>query len=121
MKKYITNRFGRKLPLVNLKLPVYSCAECPKVKTARHPGAGYAIDYFCTAIEPEKKVMNYIEWDSERTPVPDWCPLRPRRKKRAKKKTESKQASPRSRKKQKTRLAEESSAQQSLPGILESE
>lgn len=63
-----------------IQLTINSCVECPKVKSARTPGAGYAIDYFCSLVKDEqgepKEVMGYIEWPSEHREPPKWCPLR---------------------------------------------
>jgi hypothetical protein len=57
-------------------LNILGCDECPKVRRAHTPGTGFGEDYFCTAVSPERKTMGYIEWDSEKTEVPAWCPIR---------------------------------------------
>jgi hypothetical protein len=44
-------------------------------ETERTIGAGYAFDYLCKACG-KRKIVGYVEWDSEIPPVPDWCPFR---------------------------------------------
>lgn len=51
------------------------CAYCPKVKEERTPNAGYAFDYYCTA-KNNRKIMGYVEYDSELVEVPKWCPYK---------------------------------------------
>ncbi len=63
-------------PLTAIQLSIACCDECPKCKSQHTPGTGFGTDYICTAVKPNKTVMGYIEWDSEKVPVPDWCPLR---------------------------------------------
>jgi hypothetical protein len=81
------------------------------VKVSHTPGSGYASDYFCPKVKDKKgkpkKIMGYIEWDSEKKPVPDWCPIRAGNGKTQ----EDIQASQRGNKKQKTGVAEDSSTQ----------
>ena len=56
-------------------LEIDNCSKCPNVVTERTPGAGYALDYFCSLCA-NKRVMGYVEWDSDFSDVPDWCPIR---------------------------------------------
>lgn len=58
-----------------IKLVISDCSECPKVVEKRTPNAGYAHDYFCS-ITFNRKVMGYVEWESDKAPVPDWCPIK---------------------------------------------
>lgn len=58
--------------LTKIYLDIPGCDQCPKVRTEKIGGCG--IDYFCSLTG--EKSMSYIEWDSEKKPVPDWCPLR---------------------------------------------
>ena len=67
---------GRKNTLVCHPQMLDSCKDCVMVRTERTQGAGYAIDYICTAIQPERKAMGYVEWDSDLNEVPEWCPHR---------------------------------------------
>lgn len=62
-------------PAVNVIIPVGRCDTCPLHYTERTPRAGYALDYFCKASNG-RKIVGYVEWDSEIPPVPDWCPFR---------------------------------------------
>lgn len=57
---------------------ITNCINCPhgNTKTERTPGAGYALDHYCT--KTGKIWANYIEWKSEMPPdgqFPKWCPL----------------------------------------------
>lgn len=54
-------------------VPVGRCDKCPYVKMERTPNAGYAFDYFCKACG-DRKIVGYVEYDSEIPPVPGWCP-----------------------------------------------
>lgn len=47
--------------------------RCPFFYTERTENAGYALDYFCEAANG-RKIVGYVEWDSDVPPVPDWCP-----------------------------------------------
>lgn len=58
-------------------LNIENCSECPKNEAKRTPGAGYAEDYYCTAVSPKKKTSGYVEWARDVNPVPQWCPLLP--------------------------------------------
>jgi hypothetical protein len=58
---------------ITITLELEDCTKCPMVKSKRTQGAGYALDYFCTAKKNER-IMGYIEWPSEYRPVPEWCP-----------------------------------------------
>lgn len=52
-----------------------SCRECPFKEDSRTPGAGYALDWFCTK-DVKRKIASYIEWATEEPKeIPDWCPL----------------------------------------------
>ena len=62
-------------PEVYVVLGVGRCDLCPCVMTAPTPGVGCATDYYCKAANC-KKIVGYVEWDSEIPPVPDWCPFR---------------------------------------------
>ena len=64
-----------KFPTVAIiTIPVGRCDECPFHDTERTPRAGYAFDYFCKAVN-NKKIVGYVEWDSEIPSVPTWCPF----------------------------------------------
>lgn len=65
-----------KLPIVTIQLKIRCCDECPKVDSEHTSGTGFGVDYYCTLISPKKLVMGYIEWDREKKPIPDWCPLK---------------------------------------------
>ncbi len=69
-------------------LDIKNCSECPKVITRRTRGAGYAFDYLCGTCKSSfvnhmtgnketiyKKIVGYVEYDSEIPDVPEWCPL----------------------------------------------
>ena len=56
-------------------IPVGRCDECPLHYTERTQGAGYAFDYHCKACNG-KKIVGYVEWDSEIPEIPEWCPYR---------------------------------------------
>lgn len=58
-----------------LKYELENCSKCPLVHTVRTMGAGYAEDYHCSALG-DKKIIGYVEWDSQLPPVPGWCPHR---------------------------------------------
>ncbi len=49
---------------------------CPFVHSERTQGAGFAVDYWCNGTKTPRKIIGYIEWDSEIPPVPEWCPYR---------------------------------------------
>jgi hypothetical protein len=55
--------------------------SCPYADSERTPGAGYAMDYFCTLMPDSKaehgfkKTSGYVEWDREINPIPLWCPI----------------------------------------------
>ena len=60
-------------------IPVGRCDQCRFVYQTRTPRAGYAFDYFCKAVETPngpKKIVGYVEYDSEIPEIPDWCPYR---------------------------------------------
>lgn len=58
-------------------IEVKRCDDCPFHNTTRTIGAGYALDYHCGATSDNKKIVGYVEWDSEipKEP-PKWCPFR---------------------------------------------
>ena len=56
-------------------IPVGRCDMCPMCETERTIGAGYAFDYLCKACG-KRKIVGYVEWDSEIPEIPDWCPFR---------------------------------------------
>jgi hypothetical protein len=60
--------------IIVLKYELENCSKCPLVCITRTKGAGYAEDYHCSALN--KKIVGYVEWDSDLVPVPDWCPHR---------------------------------------------
>lgn len=62
-------------PTAFVVIGVGRCDECPCVKTERTPRAGYAFDYFCKACDG-RKIVGYVEWDSEIPEIPDWCPFK---------------------------------------------
>jgi hypothetical protein len=67
------------MPKVVRLFVVEGCHMCPHKEERRTPGAGFALDYWCTAVKPAKKFDGYIEWPSEmRKPgdFPAFCPLR---------------------------------------------
>lgn len=53
---------------------IEKCNKCPFVKTELTFGAGYAMDYICT--KTNKRIVGYVEWDSEIPEVPEWCPCK---------------------------------------------
>lgn len=55
-------------------IPIGRCDDCPFVEVSRTPRAGYAHDYLCS--KTNKTIINYVEYDSEIPPIPDWCPYR---------------------------------------------
>ena len=58
---------------------VTGCHKCPNEKAERTPGAGYALDHYCTAVTPKKIVAGYVEWPSEERKdgdFPKFCPLK---------------------------------------------
>ena len=59
---------------MSLFLDFTKCDKCPYAKTERTPGAGYALDYFCSR-KNGRKVAGYVEWDSDMPLIPSWCPL----------------------------------------------
>jgi hypothetical protein len=67
-------------PLTTIQLEISGCDKCPLSIQRRTPEAGYAWDYFCTRKMDDKyqpvRTMYYIEYENEKTPVPDWCPQR---------------------------------------------
>lgn len=62
-------------PVAFVVVGVGRCDVCPLVKKTRTPRTGCAFDYYCKAVN-DKKIVGYIEWDSEIPPIPDWCPFR---------------------------------------------
>ena len=55
-------------------IPIGRCDECLHHYTTRTPRAGDAYDYWCR--KANKKIVTYVEYDSEIPPVPQWCPYR---------------------------------------------
>jgi len=56
-------------------LSIESCQECPKSETKLTKGFGHAYNRYCTVVN--RKIVGYVEWDSEDIQVvPEWCPLR---------------------------------------------
>lgn len=51
-----------------------TCINCPLVYSEQTSSAGFALDYFCSAVKPMKQVMSYVEWPRDFKEVPDWCP-----------------------------------------------
>lgn len=60
--------------LAIITIPVGRCDECPFHYTDYTRGAGCADDYFCKAAGG-KKIVGYVEWESEIPSVPTWCPF----------------------------------------------
>lgn len=58
-------------------VPIDNCTQCPHCNTKLTKGYGYATDYHCGATYDNKKIVGYVEWDSEipKEP-PKWCPFR---------------------------------------------
>lgn len=71
----IRKRIPRKKTKVAILMALDCCNKCPNVIENRTPDAGYAFDYFCSA-KDNKKIMGYVEYDSELAEVPNWCPYR---------------------------------------------
>jgi hypothetical protein len=66
-----------KVPKTRL-LVIKKCQDCPHMEKERTPGAGYAIDFVCTKVQPKRVAAGYIEWPSEEPKngsIPTWCPL----------------------------------------------
>jgi hypothetical protein len=66
-------------PVVEVTVAVGRCDECPFVEVERTINAGYAHDYYCKVANEggkRRKIVGYVEWDSEIPPVPQWCPFR---------------------------------------------
>jgi hypothetical protein len=68
---------GSKGMTTEIKLPIESCLDCPKLKTEKV----YTADswenvesWFCK--EAEKFVAKYHEWPDKKPDVPPWCPLK---------------------------------------------
>lgn len=57
-----------------ISINIGRCDECPFHYTKRTPGAGCADDYYCKATNG-KKIVGYVEWESEIPSVPTWCPF----------------------------------------------
>ena len=56
---------------------VPNCKQCPNCKTERTEGAGYAVDFICTAAG-NQLIAGYVEWNSESPQdgtFPEFCPL----------------------------------------------
>lgn len=67
----------RKLIVIERCCPRSKQPGCPNATNDRTPGAGYAVDWFCTAAA-KRMIVGYVEWDSELPKdgdFPDWCPL----------------------------------------------
>ena len=71
-------------PAVFVSIGVGRCDECPFERETRTPYAGCAYDYWCVAKQyssDPRKIVGYVEYDSEIPPVPDWCPFRTKERK----------------------------------------
>lgn len=66
---------NRPTATIVVKYELKDCSKCPMVISKRTVGAGYALDYHCSAVD-NKRVMYYVEWDKDMNPVPEWCPYR---------------------------------------------
>lgn len=79
MSKIIVTRAG---PQKSVRLAIVAnCHGCPHITKEHTPGAGYAMDYHCTAVTPRKLVAGYVEWRRDMREdhcFPDWCPLEKR-------------------------------------------
>ena len=59
------------------------CSNCPSLEATPYPTADSwerAENWYCSAHEDVPKIAGYVEWN-DKIPVPEWCPLRVRRKK----------------------------------------
>lgn len=62
---------------VQVVVEVERCDECPFVEIKRTNGAGYAHDYYCSAVKRvNNKLARYVEYLSEIPAPPSWCPFR---------------------------------------------
>jgi len=69
-------------------LVIKSCSDCPNIrKEPQYTSDSWerANNWYCTETELEndgKKIAGYVEWmDIKDIKVPEWCPLRIKRKK----------------------------------------
>ena len=51
----------------------WDCLMCKSEPTITADSFEIATDYYCGV--NGKKIMGYVEYDSEMPPVPNWCPL----------------------------------------------
>lgn len=57
-------------------IDVTTCKDCPFIKHDRTEGAGYALDYTCSATKDNKLIAGYVEYQSEfPKTIPGWCPF----------------------------------------------
>ena len=65
--------------VIQREFDVQHCARCPFVRKLPCRHSPIADDYHCGATSDNKKIVGYVEWESElpKTP-PEWCPLRNR-------------------------------------------
>jgi len=58
-----------------IKLEIRRCMpDCPYCISSLTKGYGYATDYRCSKMGGTL-ICGYVEWDSDKVDVPDWCPL----------------------------------------------
>lgn len=62
---------------VRVYIDIDRCDGCPFVEVKRTMGAGYAHNYYCTAVKRvNNKLAGYVEYNSEIPTPPSWCPFR---------------------------------------------
>jgi len=70
-----------------IQMEIKDCQDCPHSIEERMYTADsweHAYNYFCGK-KKKKKIAGYVEWRREMPPVPNWCPLLPKKKKKSKK------------------------------------
>ena len=59
------------------------CNQCPNLESTTcqtNDSFERPEDWYCSAHEDFPKIAGYVEW-RDKVPVPNWCPLRVKRKK----------------------------------------
>lgn len=55
--------------------------ECPFATSRLTKGYGYAVDYLC-GLNNNEITSRYVEWERDIKPIPDWCPILLKEKKK---------------------------------------
>lgn len=62
--------------MAKIQFELKDCRECPFHTYGGSSPYGDAYDLYCENSKKPRIIQEYIEYESEVPPVPDWCPIK---------------------------------------------